>query len=223
MILLIIFSPCMIPARNALGSKGFILTYGGLLGDNILTDIAFSPKLTDSALFCVGFGSKLLENKHYVRLEWEGQLVRHWGQNKFTCSCSSCGDPGFGWAPGESYEKSRDIQTIYYNEMNALLVLRWLKFPLERWIDINFAAGEGISYDTKVPPKEVDPHSVNHGYVYDTSKWLNYLMFELTFALPRYPAWSCFYRVHHRSGDFGLINGVANGSNFLGVGIRYDF
>lgn len=208
---------------NAFGKDWFVFSYAGRLGDNVLTQIVYSPHFTDSTLAAFGFGRKILENKDYVRLEWEGLIVRHSGQKKFICDCYACSNPGFNWAPGQSYEKSRDLSHISFYEMDSAIVLRWLKFPWGKYIDIDFAAGEGLSYATAVPPIEIDPHSVNHGYDQHTSKLLNYLMFELTFSLPRLPSWRFLYRVHHRSGDFGLINGVANGSNFICLGIRYDY
>lgn len=220
-----IFLYLIIPfiSSTAFGGDWFTLFYMGRLGDNVLTQITYSPHLTDSTLAALGVGRKLFQNRDYVRLELEGLLVRHSGQKKFTCDCDSCGNPGFSWAFDQSYEKSRDLSRITFYEMDGVLVLRWLKFPWSDYIDIDFAAGEGFSYSTMYPPIEEEPHSVNHGFDYHKSKFLNYLMLELTFALPQYSSWHVIYRVHHRSGDFGLINGVADGSNYLCLGIRYDF
>ena len=221
----LLFLWCNMAAEASENSpKGwFICTYGGILGDTVLTRVYYDPHLTDSTLMALGVGKKIFENKHYVRLELESQIVRHSGQNKFVCTCPSCDNPGVDWAANQSYEKSRDIRNLVHYEMNGVIVIRWLKFPWERYIDIDFAAGEGISYATQPPPIEVDTHAVNHGDDHHTSRWLNYLMFELTVALPRFASWHTFYRVHHRSGDFGLFNGVSDGSNFICLGIRYDF
>lgn len=222
-LLIFIFFLEILPLPNAFGKEWFVLSYAGRLGDNVLTQIVYSPHFTDSTLTAFGLGRKLLENKDYVRLELEGELVRHRGQNKFICDCNACSNPGIQWVPGQSYEKSRDISQITYYELDGVLVLRWLKFPWKKYIDINFAAGEGFSYATEYPPIEVNPHAVNHGDDQHVSRLLNYLMFELTFSLPRFSSWSFLYRVHHRSGNFGLIDGVADGSNFICLGIRYDF
>ena len=59
-----------------------------------------------------------------------------------------------------------------------------------------FAVGEGISYATEVP--ELEPGE-------GASQWLNYLLFEVTFALPKYPEWAIVGRIHHRSGFFGAL------------------
>ncbi|MBW2355547.1 MAG: hypothetical protein JRF23_02040 [Deltaproteobacteria bacterium] len=97
-------------------------------------------------------------------------------------------------------------------ELNALIVARWLPFPWDRFLDTSFAVGEGVSYAT------TDPSLENKG-----QQWLNYILLELAFAAPSRPQWEAVIRVHHRSGVFGLYNGVRDASNALGVGIRYRF
>jgi hypothetical protein len=101
-------------------------------------------------------------------------------------------------------------------ELNALLAIRWLLFPWDRYVDTSFALGEGISYATKDPEIEKESHS-------NVSQILNYLMFELSFLIPKQSHWSVFVRLHHRSGVFGLINGVSGASNAVGAGLRYVF
>jgi len=99
-----------------------------------------------------------------------------------------------------------------HEEFNALIVARWLPFPWDRYIDTSFAVGEGISYAT------ADPTLENKG-----QQWLNYILLELAFAAPSLPRWEVVIRIHHRSGVFGLYNGVRDASNGLGFGIRYRF
>ncbi len=101
-------------------------------------------------------------------------------------------------------------------EFNALLVLRWLPFPWDRYLDTSIAVGEGLSYATDDPEIEVEKHD-------RTSQLLNYLMFELAAVVPHRPQWTLFARVHHRSGVFGLFDGVKGGSNVVGAGLRYAF
>jgi hypothetical protein len=57
----------------------------------------------------------------------------------------------------------------------------------------------------------------------DSGKWLNYLVFELTSGLPRYPKWDVLSRIHHRSSIRGNIGARDAGSNFFFVGIRYNY
>lgn len=101
-------------------------------------------------------------------------------------------------------------------EFNGVVFLRWLPFPWDKYLDTSFAVGEGFSYATKKPEVEI----MNDG---KTAKFLNYLGFELDFAVPGAPNYSFFTRLHHRSGIFGLIDGVHGGSNALGAGFKYSF
>lgn len=103
-----------------------------------------------------------------------------------------------------------------HSEFNALLSLRWFKFPWDHRVDTSFAVGDGISYATEYPEIEVEKMD-------DPSKTLNYLMFEFDFKMPDFPNWSAIFRIHHRSGVFGLFNGVVGGSNAVGIGIKYSF
>lgn len=101
-------------------------------------------------------------------------------------------------------------------EFNALIVARWLPFPWDDFLDTSFAVGEGVSYATEVPELESQRHD-------ETAKFLDYLMFEFEFTLPRMPDWSLITRLHHRSGFYGLFDGVHGASNAWGVGLRYRF
>ena len=101
-------------------------------------------------------------------------------------------------------------------EFNALLVIRWLPFPWDDYVDTSFALGNGISYATETPEIEEQAHD-------DVSKSLHYFMLELSFLVPNQARWSVIFRLHHRSGVFGLYNGVWGASNALGAGVRYAF
>jgi len=101
-------------------------------------------------------------------------------------------------------------------EFNGLFTLRWLTFPWNKYIDTTFAIGDGLSYATKTPKLEAEQHD-------NTSLFLNYLMLELTFALPETPKWSLVVRLHHRSGIRGIFDDVEGASNALGMGLKYKF
>lgn len=101
-------------------------------------------------------------------------------------------------------------------EFNALLLARWLTFPWDSYLDTSFAVGNGLSYATRTPPIEEIRHDRTH-------QFLNYMLFELTFSLPEQPRWSLVLRIHHRSGVYGLFNGVHGASNALGAGLKYHF
>lgn len=105
-----------------------------------------------------------------------------------------------------------------HQEFNAVLSLRWLRFPWNAYLNTSIAFGNGISYATRDPEfeeKEADDHI--------TSQTLYYLMLEIAFALPSEPSWSIFTRIHHRSSVFGLIEGAFSASNYVCTGVRYRF
>ncbi len=105
-------------------------------------------------------------------------------------------------------------------ETNAVVAVRWMHFPWDRWLDTRFAFGEGLSYAWKTPPLEPRGDEPGEG---ESSRLLNYLLLEWEFVVPGQPEWSSFLRLHHRSGVNGLFGGVQGGSNFVGVGVRYTF
>jgi hypothetical protein len=103
-----------------------------------------------------------------------------------------------------------------HNEFNAAFIVRWLPFWWDHIVDTSFAVGEGVSYATRTPSIEEEQHD-------ETSKFLNYLMFDLEFTPPTPSPWSCFVRIHHRSGVDGLFDDVRGASNALAIGLKYTF
>ena len=99
-------------------------------------------------------------------------------------------------------------------QFNGLLIGRWNYFPWDKYIDTSFGFGEGLSYNTEVSDIEEEDDE-------DAGKWLNYILVELTFGLPKYPRWDLVYRVHHRSSVKGIIG--AGGSNYVTLGFKYAF
>jgi hypothetical protein len=103
-------------------------------------------------------------------------------------------------------------------EFNGLGIVRWLPFPWDDYIDTSFAFGAGLSFATETP--EVEEELRGDG---QTQEVLTYLLLELEIGLPTLQNWSCVTRIHHRSGAFGLFNGVTGASNAWGIGIKYRF
>jgi hypothetical protein len=101
-------------------------------------------------------------------------------------------------------------------EFTGAVAARWKLFPWNDFIVTTTAVGEGLSYATEIPNVEKRKNR-------NESKLLNYIFIELTFALPSEPDVALVARLHHRSGVFGLFNGVRDGSNFLGAGLRWRF
>jgi len=104
-----------------------------------------------------------------------------------------------------------------HTEGNFLLVGRWLKFPWNETVRTSVAAGEGISYTSSIPVIEQERSPGNNSHL------LNYIMLELELAPPDQDEWSFVTRIHHRSGVFGLYDGVSRGSNLVTAGVRYRF
>ena len=100
-------------------------------------------------------------------------------------------------------------------EFTGSLNLRWVVFPWNRYVETTLALGEGLSWATEIPALEkADPTNS------DNAQLLNYILIEVTFAIPESP-WSLVTRIHHRSGVWGLFG--HSGSNILEAGIRYRF
>jgi len=106
----------------------------------------------------------------------------------------------------------------HHEEVNCAFTLRWLPFFWDKYLDTSFAFGNGLSWATDEPELEIREGDENK-----SNQLLYYILVELAFALPRQPQWDLFVRIHHRSSDFGLIDNITTGSNFVGLGLRYKF
>jgi hypothetical protein len=104
-------------------------------------------------------------------------------------------------------------------EANVLIVARWMHFPWDHWLDTRVAYGGGLSYALEKPYLEPRREPERE----DSTRLLHYLLVELEVTLPGAQRWSAFGRIHHRSGVFGIFDNVRGGSNFIGVGVRYQW
>ena len=101
-------------------------------------------------------------------------------------------------------------------EFNLPLAIRWSKFPWNHYVSTSLAYGLGPSYATKEPAAEIDEHD-------STKKFLVYWFGEIAFGPPD-SNWAGVFRIHHRSGAFGLIaDRGEGGSNTLAIGLKYRF
>ncbi|MGB0467260.1 MAG: hypothetical protein ACPGF7_06995 [Pontibacterium sp.] len=103
-----------------------------------------------------------------------------------------------------------------HHEINGLMAVRWYPLPWDHYLDIDVAAGLGLSYATQIPEFEALHHS-------RADKVLAYILLELEAKPKGWHNWSLVLRSHHRSGAFGLINNVHGASNSMGLGIKYRF
>jgi len=105
-------------------------------------------------------------------------------------------------------------------EANLYIIWRFSKFPWSNYLRNSIAIGDGISYASHAPLADREPNKPAHEF----SKFLNYLMLEITFALPKYPNLQLLLRTHHRCTAWGTFPKNPNaGSTNIGVGIRYYF
>jgi len=118
------------------------------------------------------------------------------------------------------FEGEFDIAKRFHgaNEFDIVLApfVRWTSFPWNRLLYTNARLGAtGLSYATGVSAWERQNGGNNHG-----SNFLQFGALEVSFAASENARSEFFVRVHHRSGIFGLINGVSGGSNYLSWGFR---
>lgn len=78
----------------------------------------------------------------------------------------------------------------------------------------SFAMGIGLSYALSPPEIEIL-------VLPKTNPLLMHLIFEYEADLNQTASWQGFLRIHHRSGAYGLFNGVTGGSDYLCLGIRH--
>lgn len=76
----------------------------------------------------------------------------------------------------------------------------------------------GPSFTSEISDIERRKDNDNQG-----SKLLNLFNPEVEVGWPGAPEWTGFLRLHHRSGIFGLIDGVTGGSTYLTLGLRRRF
>lgn len=130
-----------------------------------------------------------------------------------------------GWL-GDSLSLDVEGQVVYHYgrgdfwEVGTTLVARWRGVALPKWLGgfrlfDGFSIGVGPSITTEIPPLESDRGRVS--YV------LNQLMLEFMKPVPEGVTVQEIDRIHHRSGIFGLINGIVGGSDYIGRGIQFRF
>ncbi|MCX8069730.1 MAG: hypothetical protein N2738_04435 [Thermodesulfovibrionales bacterium] len=102
------------------------------------------------------------------------------------------------------------------NQEFAFALLLRSRFNLTDNVNLGITFGDGLSYASTTPKIETDNSE-------DTSRLLNLLLTEITIGIPKSKI-DVFFRIHHRSGIFGLVNGIEKGgSNFHCLGVRYFF
>lgn len=105
-----------------------------------------------------------------------------------------------------------------HQEVNLAVIHRWSDWPWDGLIDTSLAMGTGLSMATEVPLLEATGKPGP-----DAQRLLLYGVFEFEVAPHWSRDWSIYARIHHRSGLFGVFNGIHGGSDHVGVGFRWSF
>lgn len=146
-----------------------------------------------------------MEEHYLAALSLARELARAW--KVFTVEAEGIALRHWGPFRGEEQE---------YLELVAAANLRWKDMPWDRSLDTSLGFGLGVSATSEEPEHE---RRINGS----TDQVLCYMMLDFTVALPERPEWELAFRVHHRSGIWGLIGDVKGGSNYLTLGIRRRF
>lgn len=102
----------------------------------------------------------------------------------------------------------------------AAAFVRFDGFPWKQALYTSVGASVGLDYLSTLPPSEVPTIGEPDR---PTSKLLHYFSPEIAFAFPEARRHEMFVRLHHRSGVWGLFNGVHGGSDALVMGYRLRF
>jgi hypothetical protein len=103
-------------------------------------------------------------------------------------------------------------------ELWAALYFRYRGFPWDKYLVTSFALSTGLNWATGISDVEQDRARDGEG-----SQLMHYFAPEITFALPSHPNTELLFRIHHRSGVFGLISDAWGGAQYATVGLRVRF
>jgi hypothetical protein len=185
------------PRDNVGGSWNWLIL-GGRMTDAALVDVfVFNFGWDEATLFAGEVGYQLQDDNPIVR------FFRPWVSSiDVALNVTYQNDPA-----GNIYE------------INPFIMARWSKLPWNKTIRTTFGLGIGPSFASDIPSIEIHPNKPNGDY----SRLLNYIAVEATFALPKHPDWQLVYRLHHRSGVFGLLGADNVGNTAVELGLRHYF
>lgn len=99
-------------------------------------------------------------------------------------------------------------------EFNMPVAVRFHRFPWDESVDTSIAFGLGPSWASELPQAELKYHR-------ETQKFMAYWFLEIA-AGPPGSKWGAVFRLHHRSGAFGLV-ADDGGANILTAGMKFPF
>jgi len=186
------------------GKPNSVMLFGGVATSGDFTDAMFLPWTNDiHNIQFVGFaGSQrlgtLTDLTDFVSLDL----------GSITDDFSIEGEGGTGVRFGDETSP----------EMWAGLFLRYHNFPWNDTVYTTVAVNTGVSYLFK--ESEFERHRDDNA---KNTNLLHYMGPEITFANPDNKDREWVVRFHHRSGVFGLFDGVVSGSTFITFGFRQRF
>ena len=130
-------------------------------------------------------------------------------------------------SPDAPYQEPFQMVDKDAYQVNLGLKAYWTKFPWNNVVRTRFSFMEGISYTSNY--LNIENENFNRKNRTDQSKFLNYLEFNLAFNMEDMTRSDMFkdsylgIGISHRSGIFGLINGVNGGSNIIVMTIEKEF
>lgn len=192
---LILIAFVTIPAYATDERPWYVLTYLGQYSPKQYDEVPFSAnwKLKRQYMGTVGVGREMT------------RITEVWGKEV---------DLGIELESLASYHWGRYDE---YQECVGSFNLRWHRFPWNAYLPTTLGHGVGLSYATVVPEQEV---LYRRG---KSARWLAFMMWDVTLALPDRPAWALFFRIHHRSGAYGTFRGVHGAANYPCIGLKYKF
>jgi hypothetical protein len=104
-------------------------------------------------------------------------------------------------------------------EVWGALFVRYHGFPWDGVVRTTVAVSTGLNWASDKTAVERDRNRNDE----EGSHVLHFLAPEVTFSLPSHPDTEILFRMHHRSGIFGLINGASGGAQYATVGVRLRF
>jgi hypothetical protein len=103
-------------------------------------------------------------------------------------------------------------------EVWAAVFFRYRGFPWDDVVLTTAAISTGLNYASGV--SEVEDERARDG---SGSRLMHYFSPEITLALPDRPDVELLFRIHHRSGVYGLVSDAWGGAQYATVGLRVRF
>jgi len=119
---------------------------------------------------------------------------------------------------GVGYQFSKSLPGNDSPQVWGALYLRYKYFPWNKFVYTTVAVNTGLNYSFKKTAFEAF-----EGRADGTKNLLHYLAPEITFSLPSRRDWEMVFRLHHRSGIYGLLGCSSCGTNVVTLGIRKHF